>query len=74
MPHSRAIEIEFSSGKKATIRLDEGFSYWETVRDYHSRYDFSLSAQLQGEKLANWSGKLARQRRNYATVLFVSVR
>ncbi len=30
--HSRILELKFSSGKKLTVRLDQGVSYWQAAR------------------------------------------
>jgi hypothetical protein len=54
--HGRLMEINFSSGKKLTIRLDQGVSYWRAAHT-NSRQNCSFNlldedVQLQGKRLA----------------------
>ncbi|MCG7870975.1 MAG: DEAD/DEAH box helicase [Candidatus Thiodiazotropha lotti] len=74
MPHFRALEFRFSSGKVAQVRLDEGWGYWEAGSGYGNNYNFSANAAEQGRVIAEWSGTLAKRRKKYRTVFFLSVR
>jgi len=74
MPHFRILEFQFSSGKVARIRLDEGWGYWEAGSGYDSYYNFSAKADDQGKAIAMWSGTLTKRRKNYETAFVLSVR
>jgi len=74
MPHFRALELMFASGKTARLRLDEGWGYWEAEQGYNSRFDFNASPADQGQAIAEWCGKLLRQRKKHPTALVLSLR
>ncbi len=74
VPHFRALDFKFSSGKVARIRLDEGWGYWEAGSGYSNHFDFSTTAADQGVKIAMWSGTLVKRRKNYKTAFVLSVR
>ena len=73
MPHFRLLELQFESSV-ARIRLDEGFGYWETRGGWGSDFDFNASSTKQGERIAEWRGKLERRKKHYNTALVISVR
>jgi DEAD/DEAH box helicase domain-containing protein len=53
--HGRIMELEFSSGKKLFIRLDQGVSFWRAawVRSDLFAYNFRASAAAQRDRLLN---------------------
>jgi hypothetical protein len=73
--HSRVFELTFASGKKVTVRLDQGVSYWRVA---HSRghavgyFDFKGSVAAQAEKLSQLSVNIVGA--DLPTELFVKVR
>jgi ATP-dependent helicase YprA (DUF1998 family) len=52
VPHKRELNVEFMSGDKICIFLDQGVSYWK-FRNHQNRaeFDFSLSASQQVKEL-----------------------
>ena len=55
-PHSRYLELEFASGRKLRMRLDQGFSFWDLPRDQslgrRTAHDFRADPSRQGEAIA----------------------
>ncbi|MBT5228872.1 MAG: hypothetical protein HOM11_01215 [Methylococcales bacterium] len=74
MPHGRVFEVFFESGQSLRIRLDEGFSYWESDAGYTSRFDFQAPLPKQGENIAEWRGSLVQRRKCYMTSIFSTLR
>ena len=74
MPHFRALDILFKSGKTARIRLDEGWGYWEVGSSYKNTFNFLAQAADQGKAIAMWSGTLEKKRKNYKTAFVSSIR
>ncbi len=74
MPHFRTLEIKFTSGKTARIRLDEGWGYWEVGSGYGNSYNFTASVANQGQSIAMWAGILTKKRKNYKTAFALSIR
>jgi len=54
--HGRLLEVEWSSGKKLTLRLDQGISYWraaQSSRRQDCRFNFNGGdPDMRGEQLA----------------------
>lgn len=74
--HGRLLEIEWSSGKKQTLRFDQGVSYWRSARS-NSRIsnNFSLNqseAEQQAKHLSQLNIKI--EGAQLPTQLFLKVR
>jgi len=50
LPHSRMLTVDWASGAKSKVILDQGMGCWH-VRD-QIRFDFSLSPQAQIARIA----------------------
>lgn len=55
--HGRLLEIDFSSGQRLTVRLDQGVSYWRAAASSQGgraslMFDFSLDPEDQGRRVA----------------------
>lgn len=57
--HGRLLEVDFNSGQRLTVRLDQGVSYWRAVASgsgHGSRaslmFDFGLDPEEQGRRVA----------------------
>jgi hypothetical protein len=74
MPHFRVLELRFTDGQVARLRLDEGWGYWEAESGYGARFDFRASAEEQGEAIAEWRGNLVRRFKQHPTALVLSLR
>ncbi|WP_176044616.1 DEAD/DEAH box helicase [Burkholderia vietnamiensis] len=74
--HGRLLEIEWSSGKKLTLRLDQGVSYWRAAHSTnpHARYfDFGPGASdAKGKQLAELA--ISLEGAQLPTQLFAKVR
>ena len=66
--HARSLELDFASGARFRIRLDQGVSYWQVARDLSkargwnaAHFDFSEELATQAQRIAELSVKLAGQ-------------
>lgn len=74
--HGRVLEVAWSSGKRLTLRLDQGVSYWRAATARNrlvSHFDLnSEPADAQGKKLADMT--LNIEAGHLSTQLFIKVR
>ena len=66
--HARSLDLDFASGVRFRIRLDQGVSYWQVARDLSkargwnaAHFDFSAELATQAQRIAELSVKLAGQ-------------
>lgn len=55
--HGRLLEVDFNSGRRLTVRLDQGVSYWRAVASGQGGrasliFDFGLDPEDQGRRVA----------------------
>lgn len=55
--HGRVLEVDFNSGRRLTVRLDQGVSYWRAVATGKGgraslMFDFGLDPEDQGARVA----------------------
>ncbi|MDR1063830.1 MAG: DEAD/DEAH box helicase, partial [Azoarcus sp.] len=70
--HGRLLEVEWSSGKKLTVRFDQGVSYWRAHSNNRYACHFDLSAgnaDMRGKQLAELAVDI--EGANLPTQLFV---
>lgn len=77
--HSRTFTVEFSNGKKLTIRLDQGVTYWRICRGSQHARRFSAEFDFQETSLETQAKRLAEMNllieAGFApTELFVKIR
>ncbi|MBL3601401.1 MAG: DEAD/DEAH box helicase [gamma proteobacterium endosymbiont of Lamellibrachia anaximandri] len=74
--HGRLLEISFSSGKRLTVRFDQGVSYWRVSHSAANRntyFDHNEAGSLaQSKKLMNLT--IPIEAANLATQLFLKIR
>lgn len=74
--HGRLLEVDWSSGSKLTVRLDQGISYWRAAHSNRRQacaFDlYTGDAEVQAELLAKLV--LAIEGANLPTQIFVKVR
>lgn len=74
--HGRVLDVEWSSGRRLTLRLDQGVSYWRAAMTHHrsaSHFDLNVDApELQAHKLVELS--LNIEGGQLPTQLFIKVR
>jgi DEAD/DEAH box helicase domain-containing protein len=52
VPHGRFMTIDFTTGERATIVLDQGFGAWAPPRHVRLRHDFEADPGAQAKRLA----------------------
>jgi hypothetical protein len=85
--HGRVLDVGFSSGKRLTVRLDQGVSYWRVINPAHSPKKFSAwfdfgptgSAGLEPARIEEHARRVAEmavvvEGRALPTELFVKIR
>lgn len=77
--HSRTLEIEFSNGKKLTIRLDQGVGYWRNytgsqyARRFNNTFDFQEpKIEIQAKRVEGMN--LIIEASSAPTEIFVKIR
>jgi len=55
--HGRVLEVDFNSGRRLTVRLDQGVSYWRAIAAGQGAraslmFDFGLAPEDQGARVA----------------------
>lgn len=71
--HGRVLELEFESGKKFVVQLDQGFSFWRADENHaRSRWFFDCEYKDQAEYLIKEGFDVVRDFRADVTQIFVA--
>jgi ATP-dependent helicase YprA (DUF1998 family) len=70
LAHSRELEVEFESGLKLTINLDEGMGCWR--QNGYRSFDFAASASDQAKSILAFDGYVGIAHKRIGSWMFIS--
>lgn len=76
LQHGRSMWLEFASGAKCTIRLDQGVDYWQPSVNHsdHLKFNFSTNPEHQSAVIGKFRKKaVCKARAQWSTFIAISI-
>ena len=70
LPHARELELEWSDGRRALLRLDQGVGFWRTMGG-RTTFPFAADPARQGEALRQLRLRIAAMNHEYPTLWYI---
>jgi hypothetical protein len=76
LEHSRVMEVEFSTGRRLTIRFDQGVGYWRVPHSTHRNLNsFNFSTNDLAQQCSRLTGLTVRvEGQSMPTQIFLKIR